>query len=246
VKSFQINKDFTKRFHKLFKITFHPYKNGVLMMKEWFTAAELAGLKGMPAHATNVTRKAKSQNWHYRKIEGLKGVNFEYHASSLPEETQAVLGLEGVKKPIQAENNNSDMVTIQIYSVKTKTWSKAKPETHMVLPKRYLPKSLSEQELSNLFALEAPDNTMQPTIHTGEVVLVSKVTNKADISTGVFVLETSIGITIKRLKPNLAGTEIKVCCDSDKFDDETLKREDFNKSIRLVGRVLGTVIKEVI
>ncbi|MGO2234001.1 hypothetical protein B6N13_06925 [Marinomonas sp. UCMA 3892] len=224
---------------------FYPYGNGVIMTKEWFTAAELAGKKGMPAHATNVTRKAKSQNWEYRQITGLRGVNFEYHASSLPQETQEALGLEGVSKPVQAENNDSNMVTIQIYSAKAKTWSKAKPETHMVLPKGYLPKSLSEQELSNLFALEVPDNTMQPTINVGEVVLVSRVANKTAISTGVFVIETNIGITIKRLKPNLAGTEIKVCCDSDKFDDETLKREDFDKSIRLVGKVAGAVTTEI-
>uniref|UniRef100_A6W3I3 HTH Mu-type domain-containing protein n=1 Tax=Marinomonas sp. (strain MWYL1) TaxID=400668 RepID=A6W3I3_MARMS len=215
------------------------------MTKEWFTAAELAGQKGMPAHATNVTRKAKSQNWEYRQITGLRGVNFEYHASSLPQETQEALGLEGVSKPVQAENNDSNMVTIQIYSAKAKTWNKAKPETHMVLPKGYLPKSLSEQELNNLFALEAPDSTMQPTLNAGELVLVSRVANKTAISTGVFVIETNIGITIKRLKPNLAGTEIKVCCDSDKFDDETLKREDFDKSIRLVGKVAGAVTTEI-
>lgn len=215
------------------------------MTKEWFTAAELAGQKGMPAHATNVTRKAKSQNWEYRQMTGLRGVNFEYHASSLPQETQEALGLEGVKKPIQAENDDSDMVTIQIYSAKAKTWSKAKLEAHMVMPKRYLPKSLSEQEINQLFALEVPDSTMQPTIDAGEVILVSKVANKADISTGVFVIETNMGITIKRLKPNLAGTEIKVCCDSDKFDDETLGQDEFNKSIKLVGKVIRSVIVEI-
>lgn len=216
-----------------------------MMTKEWFTAAELAGQKGMPAHATNVTRKAKSQNWEYRQITGLRGVNFEYHASSLPQETQEALGLKGVKKPIQAENNDSDMVTVQIYSAKAKTWNKVKPETHMVLPKRYLPKSLSEQEQNQLFALEAPDSTMQPTINAGELVLVSRVPNKTAISTGVFVIETSAGITIKRLKPNLAGTEIKVCCDSDKFDDEILQYEELKQSIGLVGKVIGSIIKEV-
>lgn len=216
------------------------------MTKEWFTAAELAGQKGMPAHATNVTRKAKSQNWQYRQIAGLRGINFEYHASSLPKETLEALGLEGVSKPVQVEKNDSDMVTIQIYSAKAKMWSKAKPEAHMVLPKGYLPKSLSEQELSNLFALEAPDSTMQPTINVGEVVLVSRVANKTAISTGVFVIETSMGITIKRLKPNLAGTEIKVCCDSDKFDDETLELKSFNNSIKLIGKAIVTILKPIL
>lgn len=214
-----------------------------MMIKEWFTAAELAGQKGMPAHATNVTRKAKSKNWLHRQITGLRGVNFEYHASSLPQETQEALGLEGVGKPVEAEKSDSDMVTIQIYSGKAKTWSKAKPEAHMVLPKRYLPKSLSEQELSHLFALEAPDNTMQPTINAGEVLLVSKVANKTDLSTGVFVVETNMGIMIRRLKPNLAGTEIKVCCDSEKIEDEAFKLDEFHRTIRLIGKIIIIAIK---
>jgi hypothetical protein len=115
------------------------------MMKEWFTSAELAGLKGMPAHPTNVTRKAKAKNWQCRQIKGLRGVNFEYHASSLPEETQVVIGLEGISKFKKVESNDLDMSIIQIYSVKSRSWSKAKPESHIALPKRYLPKSLSEE-----------------------------------------------------------------------------------------------------
>lgn len=59
--------------------------------KEWFSAAELAGLSGMPAHATNVTRKAKSSDWSFRQVEGKKGVSYEYHFSSLPLVTQEAI-----------------------------------------------------------------------------------------------------------------------------------------------------------
>lgn len=211
------------------------------MTKEWFTAAELAGLDGMPAHATNVTRKAKSKNWKHRQIAGLKGVNFEYHASSLPKETQAALGLEGAIKPIQVESNDSDMLTIQIYSMKGKTWSKAKVVAHMTLPKSYLP----DAKQNELLAIEVPDNTMQPTLNEGEVVLVSKVSTKT-VSTGLFVVETSTEVTIRRLKPNLAATQIKVCCDSEQYEDETLSKDEFNQSTRVIGKAIGTLIKTVI
>ncbi|MCV2402273.1 hypothetical protein OFY17_05160 [Marinomonas sp. C2222] len=216
------------------------------MTKEWFTAAELAGLDGMPAHATNVTRKAKNKNWQHRQIAGLRGVNFEYHASSLPKETQVALGLEGLDKPVEAENSDSDMVTIQIYSAKAKTWSKARAVAHMMLPKAFLPKPLPHTEQNQLFALEMPDNTMQPTISSGEVILVSKADSKATLSTGLFLVETSTEVTIRRLKPNVAATQIKVCCDSEQYDDETLSKDDFNQSIRVIGKVIGTLIKTVV
>lgn len=216
------------------------------MTKEWFTAAELAGLDGMPAHATNVTRKAKNQNWQYRQITGLKGVNFEYHASSLPKETQIALGLEGLDKPVEAENNDSDMVTIQINSVKGKKWNKAKPVARMMLPKAYLPKSLSKQEQNQLFALEVPDNTMQPTISAEEIILVLKPTGKVTLSTGLFLVETNTEVTVRRLKPNVAATQIKVCCDSEQYDDETLNKNEFDESIKVIGKMVGSVIKTII
>lgn len=214
------------------------------MTKEWFTAAELAGLDGMPTHATNVTRKARIGSWQYRKVKGLKGLNFEYHASSLPKKTQEALRLEGITKTVEVERNDSDMVTIQIYSAKAKTWNKAKSVAYVMLPKRFLPKGLTEQELSQIFALEVLDNTMKPTISLGEVVLVSKSTSKT-VSTGLFVIETSTEVTIRRLKPNVAATQIKVCCDSEQYDDEILSKDDFNQSIRVIGKVVGSTIKAI-
>lgn len=63
-------------------------------MKEWFSAKELAGLKGVSTHATNVTRQAKKQNWEMRALKGVKGGGLEYHISSLPPETQQALRLQ--------------------------------------------------------------------------------------------------------------------------------------------------------
>ena len=63
-------------------------------MKEWFSAKELAGLKGVSTHATNVTRQAKKQNWEMRALKGVKGGGLEYHISSLPTETQQALRLQ--------------------------------------------------------------------------------------------------------------------------------------------------------
>lgn len=59
-------------------------------MKFWYSASELAGLLGMPAARSNVTRKARSEAWQSRARHG-RGGGREYACSSLPENTQAAL-----------------------------------------------------------------------------------------------------------------------------------------------------------
>ena len=63
-------------------------------MKEWFNSKELAGVGGLPNSPSNVTRKAKSLSWEFRKVEGVKGVSYEFSFNSLPEEVQAELLLK--------------------------------------------------------------------------------------------------------------------------------------------------------
>ena len=63
-------------------------------MKEWFNSKELAGVGGLPNSPSNVTRKARSLSWEFRKVEGVKGVSYEFFFNSLPEEVQAELLLK--------------------------------------------------------------------------------------------------------------------------------------------------------
>lgn len=60
------------------------------MTKEWYSAAELAGLPGMQGTVQGVNIAAKRGNWRVRPRTGRGGGN-EYHISSLPFETQAHL-----------------------------------------------------------------------------------------------------------------------------------------------------------
>lgn len=60
------------------------------MMREWYSAKELANLPGMPATHSAVVRRAKAEGWESRKRAG-RGGGLEYKLSSLPPETQAAL-----------------------------------------------------------------------------------------------------------------------------------------------------------
>lgn len=59
-------------------------------MSEWFTAAELIGLLGMPKTISGVIKLAKREHWLSRPREG-RGGGREYHISSLPPATRHAL-----------------------------------------------------------------------------------------------------------------------------------------------------------
>jgi len=56
------------------------------MKQEWFTAKEIAGLKGVPGTDSGVKRKAKNKDWTSRPRKA-KGGGCEYHIDNLPKET---------------------------------------------------------------------------------------------------------------------------------------------------------------
>ncbi|EMX8695951.1 DNA-binding protein [Klebsiella michiganensis] len=60
--------------------------------KEWFTADELSGKPGLPGDRSNINRKANKEGWEKRQRSGVRGKAYEFHISSLPDETQQWLG----------------------------------------------------------------------------------------------------------------------------------------------------------
>ena len=70
------------------------------MIKEWYTARELAqmNLPEVPATFFGIRKKAELSNWEFRKKKSGKG--FEYHLSSLPEAAQLHLSKEIASNPV--------------------------------------------------------------------------------------------------------------------------------------------------
>lgn len=59
--------------------------------REWFSAAELTGLAGMPSDKRSIRRRADAEGWQFREVEGNGGLRREFHATSLPATTRAAL-----------------------------------------------------------------------------------------------------------------------------------------------------------
>lgn len=66
--------------------------------KEWFSANELVGLRGLPATPQGINKKARTQHWEKRSKNGVQGRAIEYHYSSLPEDVQQALSIVGISE----------------------------------------------------------------------------------------------------------------------------------------------------
>ncbi len=74
--------------------------------KEWFLAKELVGVSGMPKTLSSVSRKAASENWKKRQKTGVKGVAFEYHVDSFPNEARIELIGTNVSNDLMKSNRH--------------------------------------------------------------------------------------------------------------------------------------------
>jgi putative transposase len=72
----------------------------------WLSAAELAGLSGLPSTPQNITTRAKREGWQSRARSGRGGGN-EYAFSSLPPVTQAALLLRDRPASLTARRRNT-------------------------------------------------------------------------------------------------------------------------------------------
>jgi transposase InsO family protein len=62
-------------------------------MREWYSAAELAGLPGLPGTARRISARAQRDHWQHRPRRA-RGGGREYHISALPRETRAHLAAQ--------------------------------------------------------------------------------------------------------------------------------------------------------
>ncbi|HCS2794116.1 TPA: transposase, partial [Shigella flexneri] len=63
-------------------------------MREWISAIECMGLSGLPGSFMGVHKRAQREGWLKRRREGIRGVAYEYHISSLPNIARAEVLLQ--------------------------------------------------------------------------------------------------------------------------------------------------------
>ncbi|MDV2997711.1 MAG: hypothetical protein N4J56_007416 [Chroococcidiopsis sp. SAG 2025] len=96
-------------------------------MKFWYSASELAGLPGMPAARSNVTRKARSEGWQSRARHG-RGGGREYAMESLLQVTQAALSTFNLAQ------TDRILVVESASQVRKTLWAEQELDKSLVLP----------------------------------------------------------------------------------------------------------------
>lgn len=81
--------------------------------REWFPAAELAGLPGMPAAKRSVLMQAEAGQWRYRERTVRGGIRREYHISALPAATRAALVWQRTNVLAGGQAVGADLVAAQ-------------------------------------------------------------------------------------------------------------------------------------
>ncbi|HHT7859560.1 hypothetical protein NMV45_11225 [Pasteurella multocida] len=224
----------------------------------WFSAKELEGLNGLPAHATNITRKAKNENWISREAKGIKGGGFEYHISSLPEETQASLalrdGIQAIKRDLQDSvekhaiketgivnfnhvNNDyyepiSDFRGVRISAGLGLENEEQYDSAYIMVESLWFQKTGNKSKHCAMFTVRG--ESMEPTLKDGEEIIVDR--SKRELMEGkIFVLNHNGTMLVKKVQFTYDGVEL--ISDNPAYRPLKLNTEEAN-NLMIIGQVV--------
>ena len=226
--------------------------------KVWFSAKELEGLSGLPAHATNITRKAKNENWISRETKGVKGGGFEYHISSLPKKTQEALGFmdgiralqshfRGVIEKTRIEEDgyvNSSQVNRDYYEpiddfivVRVSAGLGLENDEQYEIPytmieSAWFQRSGLKSKHCAMFTVSG--ESMEPTLKDGEEIIVDR--SKQELAEGkIFVLNHNGSMLVKKVQFTYDGVEL--ISDNPAYRPLKLNAEEAN-NLMIIGQVV--------
>lgn len=226
--------------------------------KVWFSAKELEGLNGLPAHATNITRKAKNEKWISREAKGVKGGGFEYHISSLPKPTQLSLGLKDGMQAIKSHFRNE----AEKHAIKEKgfaDFNQVNPDyyepiddfrgvrvsaglgleneeqyesTYVMVESSWFQRTGNKSKYCAMFTVKG--ESMEPTLKDGEEIIVDR--SKRELLEGkIFVLNHLGSMLVKKVQFTYNGVEL--ISDNPAYRPLKLNFEEANNLI-VIGQVV--------
>ncbi|HHE9975100.1 TPA: DNA-binding protein [Haemophilus influenzae] len=175
-------------------------------MKEWYSTKELEGLDGLPAQATNITRKAKNENWKMREAKGIKGGAFEYHISSFPDVTKNALGFTddtvcvvNLHEPLAKNTIRVEILDIEA-SAGNGTFLTRTEQGLLVqeFDLDFFRRQFGRTDAKNLKIIAVKGDSMAPTLESGDLLYVD-VSENYFSADGLYVFTFDDHTFIKRL-----------------------------------------------
>lgn len=211
-------------------------------MKEWYSAKELEGIIGLPAQATNITRKAKNENWQMREAKGIKGGAFEYHIKSLPLKTQQALGFDASAVPPLEQINDNNLVRLEVLDVQVSAGNGTMLDGELMpvtLAIEYAKSALGSGALpylekEHIKITNIRGDSMSPTIESGDLLFVD-ISQPYFNGDGIYVFNYNGFNHVKRLQH--AGDRLLVLSDNPQYRTWEI-RLDNEGLFHVAGRVV--------
>lgn len=212
--------------------------------KEWFSANELVGKKGLPLSPQGINKKARTQGWKKRNREGIQGGAVEYHYSSFPPDVQQQLGFDVVDKENHFIQKGDDFSYIETLSVKEEHLENKK----FAFRTDWLRKFAIDIAQSSFMRM--PDDNMERTIYQGDKVLVTVFHYKEgkqlkrgidtlerlwQLKDGLYAVQINSRLTIRRLQFDF-NKGLHIICDNPLYQPIHLTQEQIDPNI-IVGQV---------
>ncbi|SPY33386.1 helix-turn-helix domain-containing protein [Pasteurella canis] len=188
--------------------------------QEWFSIKELMEKRlYLPSSDKGIVKKAAREGWKKRQREGVKGRTFEYHYSSFPVAVQKQLGLYDENNPVNTSTclndidekthhystqlqitqaiNTAQQIQIPVYHHLTTNCFKHSADDYIGLNPQWL--SLRGITPNQLVFVIASGDSMQPTIHSGDILLINRaITTPKDGE--IYLMRFGKQIWIKRIQ----------------------------------------------
>jgi phage repressor protein C with HTH and peptisase S24 domain len=152
-----------------------------------------------------------------------------------------ILTGQGVKQTdkIQVIPEADDYCHISQYSIEASAGQGALVEAenidqHLAFKESWLRKSVINTE--NLIAIYAPGDSMEPTIYSGDSLVIDKTKDTVTSDGGVYVINYDGELFVKRVQKQLDGL-VAITSDNKNYRDMTIPVQDLSK-LKIIGRVV--------
>ncbi|MBF0410132.1 MAG: LexA family transcriptional regulator [Candidatus Riflebacteria bacterium] len=115
---------------------------------------------------------------------------------------------------------------------------KIKPQGYIIIRKDHA-SEIIRGDLKDLIIVRMITENMEPTIRSGEIVLV-RAPAKWPLFDGIYLLGNEHGLNIRRIQ-NISADNLSLSYDNKKYKDILISKQDLLASYSFLGRVYGTI-----
>lgn len=209
--------------------------------KSWYEIKELLGVAGLPTTVQGLTKKAKLENWRRRRINGVKGIVYEYFLNDMPTDVKKLLNIDSYNNlddEININENIQNVIKIPFYDIQAfysmgrVIFDEQYLNSYKLLESDYI---LTNQfNKDKLIFISASGDSMQPLIYASDLLLVD-LNQITPINGQVFLIQHLDQIWIKKIQGIKGG--YRLISENKNYDVIEFLNDEL-KDLKIIGRIV--------